>query len=189
MSAVPQRVQPHYSNYLCNCHAATTLNPPAVEVLRAAQRLEAQLGVPVAPKVPQRQQRSAPPGETNPWGPRPAPPSWGLDAAVASLSETWADGQLAQVHFGIFGPRIDFRSASASLKPFEQSSTPGRLGIRRGCLGQMIISWENPIGGRHLYTTMSQSWCALPQIHAWVVRQTEQEDWKPVQQERGCARY
>ena len=27
-----------------------------------------------------------------------------------------------------------------------------------------------------------------PQIHAWVVRQTEQEDWKPVQAERGCAR-
>jgi hypothetical protein len=26
------------------------------------------------------------------------------------------------------------------------------------------------------------------QIHAWVVRQTEQEDWKPVQAERGCAR-
>ena len=27
------------------------------------------------------------------------------------------------------------------------------------------------------------------QLHAWVVRQTEQEDWKPVQQERGCARW
>lgn len=161
-----------------------------MEVLRASQRLEAQLGVPVAPKVPQRQQRSAPPGETNPWGPRPAPPSWGLDAAIASLSETWADGQLAQVHSGIFGPRIDFRLASVSLMPCEQSSTPGRLGIRLGCLGHDNLlgkSYRRSAYVHHIEPTTRS--CALPQIHAWVVRQTEQEDWKPVQQERGCARY
>jgi hypothetical protein len=84
---------------VAGCAAAKTLTPPNVEVLRAAQRLEAQLGVPIAPKAPDRRARPgiAEPAATNPWGPRPAPKSWGLEAAIAALSETWVDSQLAQV--------------------------------------------------------------------------------------------
>ena len=69
-------------------------------MLRAAQRLEAQLGVSVAPKAPDRRAPVAGQPQASPWGPRPAPPSWNLDAAIASLSETWADAQLAQVRGG-----------------------------------------------------------------------------------------
>lgn len=73
-----------------------------MEVIRAAQQLEAQLGVSVDPKhfIPSSRP-SASAGMVSdaprtPWGPRPAPPSWELDAAVNRLSETWADSQLAQ---------------------------------------------------------------------------------------------
>jgi hypothetical protein len=129
-----------------------------VEVLRAAQRLEAQLGVPIAPKAPDRRARpsTAEPAAANPWGPRPAPKSWGLEAAIAALSETWVDSQLAQVP-----PRTRRKHAPLQPRAFERVCTTWA--------GQIIL-------------------CVFPQIHAWVVRQTEQEDWKPVQAERGCAR-
>lgn len=67
-----------------------------MEVLRAAQRLEAQFGVSVAPKQSVKRAVVVAP-EASPWGPRPAPPSWELDEAISRLSETWADNQLAAV--------------------------------------------------------------------------------------------
>lgn len=93
------KITSHLTCWVVGCAAAKTLTPPNVEVLRAAQRLEAQLGVPIAPKAPDRRARPgiAEPAAANPWGPRPAPKSWGLEAAIAALSETWVDSQLAQV--------------------------------------------------------------------------------------------
>ena len=156
---------------MLSCAAAKTLTPPNVEVLRAAQRLEAQLGVPIAPKAPERRARpnTGEPAAANPWGPRPAPPSWGLEAAIAALSETWVDSQLAQVRL------------CAALGSTRLQMLQGLDGI--ACATYAVAGYGEVSHGLMLKVTPVRL-----QIHAWVVRQTEQEDWKPVQAERGCAR-